>query len=211
MATQETGKKISLHSLPWRAAATWLLLTAVVLVLFSRQLRFEHDLDLGRRSTDRQIESVREALSGLLQQDLLRYDELDKQLQAISTTAVRQPRPMVKKQSSDLTANFAQKQEMEQQLSDVRTELRQDTAAKLAQLSSELKQTNSDLKQVVSRLDRTNAKVDSNSEELEQHSSPAAAPAPPPDQEQVTPHKKFWSKLNPFRKKPTGSDPNAVE
>ena len=212
MSTNESVKTIAVRGQPWHAAATWLLLPAILLPLFIRQQRLEHDLDLGRRSTERQIEDVKEALSGVLQQDLLRYDALNKRLQAISTTAVEQAKSDVKRNSSELATTFARKQDVATQVSYLRSELKQDTAFKLTQLSSDLQKTNSDLKRVVSKLDMTNAKVESNSEQLEERSL-AAAPTARPEHGQVPPkRKRFWNKLNPFSKnKAASSDLNTVE
>ena len=212
MSTHESVKTIAVRSQPWRAVNTWLLLPALVLPLFIRQQRLEHDLDLGRRNTERQIEDVKKALSGVLQQDLLRYDELNKRLQAISTTAIEQAKSDVKRNRSELATTFARKQDVTTQLSDLRSELKQETAFNLTQLSSDLQKTNSDLKRVVSKLDMTNAKVENKSEQLEERSL-AAAPTARPEHEQVPPkRKRFWSKLNPFNKnKAASSDPNTVE
>ncbi len=212
MSTNESVKTIIVRGQPWHAVASWLLLPTLVLPLFIRQQRLEHDLDLGRRSTERQIEDVRKAVSGVLQQDLLRYDELNKRLQAVSTTAIEQAKSDVKRNRSELATTFARKQDVTTQLSDLRSELKQDTAFNLTQLSSDLQETNSDLKRVVSKLDITNAKVESNSEQLEQGSL-AAAPTARPEHEQVPPkRKRFWSKLNPFSKnKAAFSDPKTVE
>lgn len=213
MSANESVDAITVQGQPWHAvAATWLLLLAIVLPIFIRQQRIEHDLDLGRRSTARQIEDVREALSGVLQQDLLRYDELNKRFQAISATAVEQAKSDVKRNSPELATTFARKQDVAMQLADLRSELKQDTAFKLTQLSSDLQKTNSDLKRVVSKLDMTNAKFESNSEQLEERSL-TAAPRARPEHEPVPPkRKRFWSKLNPFSKnKAASSDPNTVE
>ena len=211
MSKNESVKTIAVRGQPWHAVASWLLLPALVLPLFIRQQRLEHDLDLGRRSTERQIEVVKEALSGVLQQDLLRYDDLNKRLQAISTTAVEQAKSDVRN-SSELATTFARKRDVATQLSDLRSELKHDTAFKLTQLSSDLQKTNSDLKRVVSKLDMTNVKVESNPEQLEERNL-AAAPTARPEHEQVPPkRKRFWSKLNPFSKnKAASSDPNTVE
>jgi len=212
MSTNESVKATDVRGLPWHVVATWLLLPAIVLPLFIRQQRLEHDLDLGRRSTERQIEDVKEALSGVLQQDLLRYDELNKQLQAISTTAVEQAKSDATRNSSELAKTFARKQDVVTQLSDLRSDLRQDTAFKLTQLSSDLQKTDSDLKRVVNELDTTNKKVESNSEKLEEHSFAAAPPARPEHEHGAAKKQKLWSKLNPFsKKKSTPLDRSAVE
>jgi hypothetical protein len=217
MSTNESVKTTAVQGLPWHAVATSLLLPGIVLALAGnvyqviRQQRLEHELDLGHRSTERQIADVKEAVSGVLQQDLLRYDELTKQLQAISTTAVEQAKSEVKRNSSELAKTFARRhQDVLTQLSDLRSDLRQDTAFKLTQVSSDLQKTDSNLKRVVSELDTMKGKVESNSEELEEQL--AAAPAARPEHELAPKKKKFWSKLNPFSKmKSASSDSKAVE
>ncbi|HTR39895.1 MAG TPA: hypothetical protein VMH80_28680 [Bryobacteraceae bacterium] len=175
---------------------------------FIRQQRVEHDLDLRERSSERQIADMKEALSGVLQQDLLRYDELNKQLQTVGASAVAQAKSAVKRDTSALAKTFERDQDVLTQLSDLKSDWRQDTASQLTQLSSAVQRTDSDLKRVVSELDTTNGKVEHNSEELEEHL--AAAPAARPEHEQAggaaAPRtKRFWSKLNPFSKKKSAS------
>jgi hypothetical protein len=84
------------------------------------------------------------------------------------------------------------------QLSDLRSDLREDTASKLGQISSDLEKTGSELKRVASNLDVGSGKIASNDPP---EPAPAVAHAELPAQEQPAPPKKkqFWSKLNPFK------------
>src|ERR1700676_3892794 len=115
--------------------------------------RFEHHVDLMQKSTQRQIADVKEAVSGVLEQNLLRYDELNKQLQSVSATAVEQTKAEVKqaeaevkRSRSELAKTVEQRhQEVVTQLSDLRSDLREDTASKLSQISSNLERTGSQL------------------------------------------------------------------
>src|SRR5260370_36222472 len=113
---------------------------------FLRAERFEHDVELMQKSTQRQIADVKEAISGVLEQNLLRYDELNKQLQSVTATAVeqakaevKQAKAEVKRSRSELEKTVEQRhQEAVTQLSDLRSDLREDTASKLSQISSNL-------------------------------------------------------------------------
>jgi hypothetical protein len=169
---------------------------------FLRAERFEHDVDLMQKSTQRQIADVKEAVSGVLEQNLLRYDELSKQLQGVTATTLDQARSEVKRSRSELAKTMERRhQEMVTQLSDLRSDLREDTASKLGQISSDLERTGSELKRVASNLDAGSGKIASNNS-LEPKPAPSVAHAEPPTQEQPaqTPKKKqFWSKLNPFK------------
>jgi uncharacterized phage infection (PIP) family protein YhgE len=163
--------------------------------------RFEHHVDLMQKSTQRQIADVKEAVSGVLEQNLLRYDELNKQLQSVSATAVEQAKAEVKRSRSELAKTVEQRhQEVVTQLSDLRSDLRDDTASKLSQISSNLERTGSKLQRLVSDLDAASGKATSNSPVPAL--PPAGAHAEPPVDEQIEPapkKKQFWGKLNPFK------------
>src|ERR1700730_684700 len=163
--------------------------------------RFEHHVDLMQKSTQRQIADVKEAVSGVLEQNLLRYDELNKQLQSVSATAVEQAEAEVKRSRSELAKTVEQRhQEVVTQLSELKSDLRQDTASKLSQISSNLERTRSQFQRLVSDLDARGGKAASNSPVPTL--PPAIAHAEPPVDEQIEPaprKKQFWGKLNPFK------------
>ena len=182
---------------------------------FLRAERFEHDVELMQKSTQRQIADVKEAVSGVLEQNLLRYDELSKQLQGVTATTLEQAKSEVKRSRSELAKTIDRRhQEVVTQLSDLRSDLRDDTASKLGQISSDLERTGSELKRVASNLDAGSGKAESNNTQ-EATLQPAAAHAEPPAHEQFAPapkKKQFWSKLNPFKygkKKPEVSESRA--
>jgi hypothetical protein len=86
---------------------------------FLKAERFEHDVDLMQKSTQRQIADVKEAVSGVLEQNLLRYDELSKQLQGVTATTLDQARYEVKRSRSELARTIDRRhQEVVTQLSD---------------------------------------------------------------------------------------------
>lgn len=216
MSVNETTKPIKPGGRRY-AIAAGLLAIGMLLALAGnvyqlvKQRRFEHDVDLMQQSNDRKIADLKEAVSGVLEQNLLRYDELSKQLQAISTNTLEQAKSEVKKNSSELARALDRRQrDVVAQISDLRADLRQDTSSKLSKISSDLQSTHSDLKRVASQLETVNGKVDINSEEIK--TELAAAHADPTPQEQVAPppkKKQFWSKLNPFKsskKKAEASD-----
>src|ERR1700719_155923 len=98
---------------------------------FVRARHFEHDVELMQKSTQRQIADAKEAISGVLEQNLLRYDELNKQLQGVTTTTLEQARSEVKRSRSELSKTMERRhQEVVTQLSDLRSDLREDTASK---------------------------------------------------------------------------------
>src|ERR1700730_13433980 len=99
---------------------------------FLRAERFEHDVELMQRSTQRQVADVKEAMSGVLEQNLLRYDELRKKLQGVTATTLEQARSEVKRSRSELARTMDRRhQEVVTQLSDLRSDLKDDTASKL--------------------------------------------------------------------------------
>lgn len=163
------------------------------------------------KSTQRQVADVKEAISGVLEQNLLRYDELSKQLQGVTATTLEQARSEVKRSRTELARTIARRhQEVVTQLSDLRSDLREDTTSKLGQISSDLEKTGSELKRVASNLDVGSGKVASDNS-LEPTPAPALAHTEPLAHEQLAPPKKkrFWSKLNPFKygtKKPEVSE-----
>ena len=134
---------------------------------FLRAERFEHDVELMQKSTQRQIADVKEAISGVLEQNLLRYDELSKQLQGATASTLEQARSEVKRSRSELAKTIDRRhQEVVTQLSDL-SDLREDTASKLGQISSDLEGTGSELKRVASNLDLGIGKVASNNSQEE--------------------------------------------
>ena len=127
---------------------------------FLRAKRFERDVNQMQKSTERQIADAKEAISGVFEQNLLRYDELSKQLQGVTATTLEQARSEVKRSRSGLSKTMERRhQEMVTQLSDLRSDLRDDAASKFSQISSDLERTGSELKRVASGLDLASGNV----------------------------------------------------
>src|ERR1700730_17585207 len=104
-----------------------------------RAERFEHEVELMQKSTQRQIADVKEAVSGVLEQNLLRYDELGKQLQGITATTLEQTRSEVKRTRSELAKTMERRhQEVVTQLSDLKSDLTDDRESKLGDVSTTL-------------------------------------------------------------------------
>src|ERR1700730_3421722 len=121
---------------------------------FLRAERFEHYVELMQKSTQRQVTDVKEAMSGVLEQNLLRYDELSKQLQGVTATTLEQARSEVKRSRTELARTIARRhQEVVTQLSDLRSDLREDTTSKLGQISSDHEKTGLELRRVASNLE----------------------------------------------------------
>jgi hypothetical protein len=185
----------------------WLLFLGMTLALAGnvyqliRTKRLAHDVDLMQRNTQRQIADVKEALFGELEQDLRRYDEMSKQLHQISSMTLAQARSDVKRSSSELARTLDRShQEVVSQLSNLRSDLKENTSSKVAQISSDLEQTDSELRRVASNLDVVRERVESSSGQVKTElavppAEPAAQGQPPPPPKK----KQFWSKLNPFR------------
>ena len=133
------------------------------------------------------------------EQNLLRYDELSKQLQGVTATTLDQARSEVRRSRSELAKTIDRRhQEVVTQLSDLRSDLREDTTSKLGQISSDLEKTGSELRRVASNLEGESGRITSNN--LSEPTPARPAHAEPPAHEQLAPaprKKQFWSKLNP--------------
>lgn len=170
---------------------------------FVKQRHFEHDVDLMQRSTEHQMADLKEAVSGVLEQNLLRYDELSKQIQSVSSSTLEQAKSEVKKNTSELARALDRRhRDLVTQLSDMRADLRQDTVSKLNKISADLQNTHSDLRRVATQLDTMNVKVETNSDEIKSELAAAHTSEPAPQEQAAPPpkpKKQFWSKLNPFK------------
>jgi len=203
----------------FRSAIMPLMFAGIVIALAGnvyqllKTQRLEHDIDLMHKSTQSQITEAKEAISGVLEQNLLRYDELNKQLQGVTATTLEQARSEVKRNRAELAKTIERRHaEMVTQLSDLRSDLKNEEASKLGQISADLERTGSQLQHLVSNLDTPPAKP-----APEPKAAPAVAPgaAPAVEQPETAPRKKtFWSKLNPFKygkKKTDGSEGSSEE
>jgi hypothetical protein len=122
-------------------------------------------------------------------------------MQGVTATTLDQARSEVRRSRSELAKTIDRRhQEVVTQLSDLRSDLREETTSKLGQISSDPEKTGSELRRVANNLDVGSGKVASNNS-VEPPPVPAVAHGEPPAHEQLAPaprKKQFWSKLNPF-------------
>jgi hypothetical protein len=166
------------------------------------------DLAALQRKNDKQLADLREAQSALLEQSLLRLDQMANQLQKANQDDLHRAALLAGKVRSELGEMVEQKhQETVTAISGLKEDLRTEATARANQVS-ELQEADRDAA-------HTRA-PDSLSAGSSDHSAAASA-APPSDpksaeaQPPVAAGKKrgFWSKLNPFsrsRKSETGSE-----
>jgi archaellum component FlaC len=194
-------KRSSLIVLLWLLCVGTTLGMAGNIYQFIRAQRLAQDVDSMQRNTQRQIADMKEAISGVLEQNLLRYDELSKQLQQVGSTTLEQAKSEVNRSRSEFAKTLDRRhQEVVSQLSDLRSDLRQDSSTKLSEISSNLERTDLELKRVVNDLDVVSERVGSSSGP--QKTESVVPPAEPAAHDQSAPaakKKQFWSRLNPFR------------
>jgi hypothetical protein len=152
------------------------------------------DLATLRQDSQKQLAALREAQSGLLEQDLLRLDQVTTQFQKSSADELHQAASLASRTRAELAKTVEQRhQEMITAISDLRMDLRSEARARENQLND------------VQKLDAEATHVSSVAD------SSAANPATPParlvseeknSDEQVSQasaqKKGFWSRLNPF-------------
>lgn len=160
-----------------------------------RSDRLEREIASIRQDAQHQIAELREAQSALLEQNLLRVDQLSDELQKTSGEILQQARSDLTRSNSNLAKSVEKRhQEVLSQLSDLRSDLREDTGAKLIQVSQELERTGLQLKRIDSDMSATTSGMAVDPRE-------SAKPASDSGEQQATPpakKKQIWSKLNPF-------------
>ncbi len=196
---------------PNQTLILWLLFLGIV-ISFARNIYQDERADVlsrniasVRQDAQKQITELREAQTASLEQDLLRLDQLNAQVQATSEDVLRQSTMAADRTKAELARTVEQRhQEMIRALSDIRSDLRASINAKQSQVASS------------EPPERPAVDVSAVSSSPDQ---PAPAPAeirivePDPDR-QATSKKGFWSKLNPFgriKKKPAAPDTSAAQ
>lgn len=156
------------------------------------------DLAALRHDSEKQIADLRQGQSGLLEQDLLRLDQLTTQLQKSDEKEQQQATALANRMRADLARTVEQRhQEMITAISDLRADLR--VAENLKSATANKFQKSDD--------------GDAESEKGPASSPAATPPAPPAKLVSDTTHeeppvaspasakkKGFWSKLNPFNR-----------
>jgi hypothetical protein len=162
-----------------------------------RSDRLEQEMASIRQDAQHQIAELREAQSALLEQDLLRVDQLSGELQKARGEILQQAKSDLTRSSSTLAKSVEKRhQEVLSQLSDLKSDLREDTGAKLTQVSQELERTDLELKRIES-----DVSVASSESAVDPKES--AKPVSDSSGQQAAPlgkKKQIWSKLNPFNR-----------
>lgn len=155
------------------------------------------DLATVRQETQKQVALLHEAQSAALEQDLLRLDQLNNQLQKTEEEQRKQAATLTNQTRAVLAKTVEQRhQEMIRAISDLRADLRSESDAK-ANEESRAQRPDADPPKATGALDASNVIAANNSA-----GAPAAA-SEEKDGDDVSsttaPQKKsFWSKLNPF-------------
>jgi hypothetical protein len=186
----------------------WILFLGIALSFCGniyQDLRAEalaRDVASVRQETQKQIGELREAQTASLEQDLLRLDQLNGQVQKTNEDALRQSTLAADRTKAELARTVEQRhQEMIRALSDLRSDLRANIGARQSQSPHDVQDANAQPERPVVEAPVAIRTLVSDS------SQPALAPADTeagePTQPPVTAKKRpFWSRLNPFKKKP---------
>jgi hypothetical protein len=193
---------------PQKTLILWLLVLGVVLSLCGnvyQDLRAEalaRNVASVRQDTQKQIGELREAQTASLEQDLLRLDQLTGQLQKTNEDVLRQSELAADRTKAELARTVEQRhQEMIRALSDIRSDLRANISARQSQSPRDVQDASVPPERPAVEAPVAIRTLVSNS------SQPALAPADTEAGESAQPagtakKRQFWSKLNPFRKKP---------
>jgi hypothetical protein len=147
------------------------------------------DLAFLRQESHKQVADLREAQSGLLEQDLLRLDQVNTQLQKVDEEERKQAVLLAGETRAELTRTVEQRhQEMIRAISDLRADLRSEANAKATQPSVQ-KAAPGYVPVPVSGDVTAAPTLSLITEEKPGDEPPAASSAQ---------KKSFWSKLNPF-------------
>ncbi len=159
------------------------------------------DLATLRQDSHKQMAALREAQSALLEQDLLRLDQLTTQFQKSSEDELRQAASLASRTRAELAKTVEQRhQEMITAISDLRMDLRSEANAR--------ENERNEVQKLDAEVTRNNRVADA--------SAATAPPATPParlvseeknsDEQASQPpaqKKGFWSRLNPFSRNKT--------
>jgi hypothetical protein len=154
-----------------------------------------------RQDTQKQIAELRESQTALLEQDLLRLDQLTGQVQKTSEDILQQSTLAADRTKAELARTVEQRhQEMIRALSDIRSDVR-------ATINVKQNQGPHDIQDASAQPERPAVETpvairtlvsNSNQSALTPVDTDAREAAQPPE---TGKKKQFWSKLNPFRKK----------
>jgi hypothetical protein len=193
---------------PQKTLILWLLFLGVVLSFCGniyqdmRAQALAREIAIIRLDTQKQIGELRQAQTASLEQDLLRLDQLTEQLQKTNDDVLRESALAADRTKAELARTVEQRhQEMIRALSDIRSDLRANVNARQNQGPSDFKDANAQPERPVVETPVAIRTLVSNSS-----SQPALTPADTSGEPAQPPgagkKKQFWSKLNPFKKKP---------
>jgi hypothetical protein len=154
-----------------------------------------------RQDTQKQIAELREAQTALLEQDLLRLDQLTGQVQKTSEDILQQSTLAADRTKAELARTVEQRhQEMIRALSDIRSDVR-------ATISVKQNQGPNNIQDASAQPERPAVEAPVAIRTLVSNSNPSTLTPVDTDAREATQppetgkKKQFWSKLNPFRKK----------
>jgi hypothetical protein len=154
-----------------------------------------------RQDTQKQISELREAQTALLEQDLLRLDQLTGQVQKTSEDILHESTLAADRTKAELARTVEQRhQEMIRALSDIRSDVRATINVKQNQGPNNIQDANAQPERPAVETPVAIRTLVSNSNQpvLTPADTDAREAAQPPE---TGKKKQFWSKLNPFRKK----------
>lgn len=194
---------------PQKTLILWLLFLGIVLSLCGnvyQDLRAEalaRNIASVRQDAQKQIGELREAQTASLEQDLLRLDQLTSQLQKTNEDVLRQSALAADRTKAELARTVEQRhQEMIRALSDIRSDLRANISARQYQGPRDVQDASAQPERPAVEAPvaiRTLVSNASNQSALAPADTEAGESAQPPG---TAKKRQFWSKLNPFRKKP---------
>jgi hypothetical protein len=194
---------------PQKTLILWLLFLGVVLSFCGniyQDMRAEalaRDIASVRLDTQKQIVQLREAQTASLEQDLLRLDQLTGQLQKTNDDVLRESALAADRTKAELARTVEQRhQEMIRALSDIRSDLRANVNARQNQSPRDVQDASAQPERPAVETPvaiRTLVSNSSNQSALAPTDTETGEPAQPAG---AGKKKQFWSKLNPFRKKP---------
>ncbi|MBZ5610231.1 MAG: hypothetical protein LAP38_18365 [Acidobacteriia bacterium] len=166
--------------------------------------RLARSLALVQRNVANQFAEIKEVESGILEQNLRRFDEFSKQFEGMTAANLREARIEVRRSRSELTMALERKQkEVVSEMSELKSDLKQDASAKVSRVSADLDKTRVEFQRAVSDINVSSSEIPANSEEQ------AVATQAPVPREQPAPaarKKTFWGKLNPFKRNKEKTD-----
>jgi hypothetical protein len=158
--------------------------------------RLGRDLNLLRQQNQKEISDLREAQSALLEQDLLRLDQLNKQVTKTNEDVLAQAKTLANRTKSELAKTVEQRhQETIRAITDVRADFRSDANVRASQ-PNEVQKPATDGSQANGELDFSGRTAEANSPTPPRTLVSEGKEQPAPSGSQK---KGFWSKLNPFK------------